>query len=282
MSDNQTVQDEGRPHKYFTMMLNMADDDLDPFEYRLLGHYVRRCGEDGLCYESIRETARITQMGINKVQKVRDTLMDKGYVKVVKPTLAEARRGATVKVTIIDRWAENIARYKKPAVSDEIQPDHEGVSNPIQPVSNPIQDNAGAVSNPIRKKKENQFKERGAPKAAKQPTGQDYSKHDACITAWSENAGRWLPLGYSMDECRRIASDLIDTYTPEQIAGCTKDQCLKFRKVDYLFRYLKDDLPGFVARQKQLEKQAEKEQAEQEQSEAWRKFYRTEILGRPA
>lgn len=34
-------------HRYFHQMLNMAEDELDPFEYRILGHYVRRAGHGG-------------------------------------------------------------------------------------------------------------------------------------------------------------------------------------------------------------------------------------------
>ena len=62
MTAGTKVTNEAPPGKYFTMLLNMADDDLDPFEYRLLGHYIRVCGagKDGSCFETTRTTAQKT------------------------------------------------------------------------------------------------------------------------------------------------------------------------------------------------------------------------------
>jgi len=94
-----TVEDNG---KYYHIMLNMADDDLDPYEYRLLGHYVRV----GKCWENTRTTAKKTQMSAGKVSMTRDTLHSKGYINV------EYRGKDTCLVTVIDRMAENVARYQ--------------------------------------------------------------------------------------------------------------------------------------------------------------------------
>jgi len=90
---------------YFHIMLNMADDELPPFEYRLLGHYIR-VGSD--CWEGIRTTSKKTQMSVGMVSKTRDELVRKGYISV------EYRdNNASCIVTVIDRMAENVARYQK-------------------------------------------------------------------------------------------------------------------------------------------------------------------------
>lgn len=148
----QRINNDAPAHKYFTTMLNMADDDLDPFQYRLLAHYVRVCGQDGkdVIDESVRETAKATQMSAVKVQKARDQLEAMGYLRVSKPTKAEARKGETVHIGIIDRWAENISRYAK-AVSKITQPADEAVSDLTQqPVSEITHDVSEAVLNLTR------------------------------------------------------------------------------------------------------------------------------------
>jgi hypothetical protein len=106
--------------------------------------------------ESIRETERITGMSKYLVQKTRDELATLGYITVVKPTPAEARKGQTVHVTLVDRWHENVSRYAK-GVSKLVQPPDEkrlAVSKLIQGVLNSIQVksnfNSLAVSKLIR------------------------------------------------------------------------------------------------------------------------------------
>lgn len=100
-------QNEGASGKYYHQMLNMADDDLGPFEYRLLGHYIRVCGaeEGGVCYQTVRTIAEITKMSIPKVIAARKELAKNGWIRV------EARANKTHNVTIVDRMAENVKRY---------------------------------------------------------------------------------------------------------------------------------------------------------------------------
>jgi len=105
----QSIENDGDSHKYFHQMLNMADDDLDPYEYRLLGHYIRV----GKCKQGLARIASITRMGKAKVIETRDRLEHKGYIANIKPTIEDARKGKTVHTTVIDRWSENIARYSK-------------------------------------------------------------------------------------------------------------------------------------------------------------------------
>lgn len=100
-------QNEGQPGKYYHLMLNMADDDLGSFEYRLLGHYIRVCGaeEGGVCYQTVRTIADITKMSIPKVIAARNELAKTGWIRV------EVRANKTHNVTIVDRMAENVRRY---------------------------------------------------------------------------------------------------------------------------------------------------------------------------
>lgn len=107
MSDDQTISNDSPMHKYFTMMLNMAEDDLDPYTYRLLAHYIRWTGHGGLFIEGIRTTAERCKMNARTIRKARDELAEKGYVKVVPPV----KKGGATQVFILDKWADNIQRY---------------------------------------------------------------------------------------------------------------------------------------------------------------------------
>jgi len=108
MTAGTKVTNEAPPGKYFTMLLNMADDDLDPFEYRLLGHYIRVCGagKDGSCFETTRTTAQKTRMSRTNIQKARDSLRKDGWIR-----FENGKSRQPLLITIVDRMAENVARY---------------------------------------------------------------------------------------------------------------------------------------------------------------------------
>ena len=89
--------------KYRTELPNLYDDaDLDPFEFRLLVHYVRV----GNCYEGVRTTARKCKMSHPVVIDKRRSLETKGFIrtKIIE-------EGGTVHIEVIDRWLENFCRY---------------------------------------------------------------------------------------------------------------------------------------------------------------------------
>lgn len=104
----QKVRDEGRENKYFHQLPNMADDDLDPYEYRLFGHYKRVCGEseEGECWESTRTTARRCRMSTGKVTSTRRSLQTKGYIRI-----QEAEADETLVIRLNDLMPTNVARY---------------------------------------------------------------------------------------------------------------------------------------------------------------------------
>lgn len=102
------VTDNAPFGKYFHVMLNMADDDLNPYQYRLLGHYRRVCGDNGACWESTRTTATKCKMSTGKVSSTRKELETTGYIHL------QYRDDDTCFITLVDRMAENIQRYCSP------------------------------------------------------------------------------------------------------------------------------------------------------------------------
>lgn len=114
------IRDEGMTDKYFHVMLNMADDELDPYEYRLLGHYRRVCGAQNTpCTESTRRTAERCKMSVGKVSETRQALAALGWIQL-------SEDGNRVTVTLVDRMSENVARYSDDKRSpDERSPDEQ-------------------------------------------------------------------------------------------------------------------------------------------------------------
>lgn len=115
-NETQVITTTGETGKYFHILLNMADDQLDPFEYRLYGHYVR-CARPGTSLrEGVETSARITQMSAAKVRAARAELAELGYILVEAPTPDEIKAGIGARVTVLDRMTENVMRYSYPPV----------------------------------------------------------------------------------------------------------------------------------------------------------------------
>lgn len=110
MSNKVGIENESG-NKYFHIMLNISDDDLDVYEYRLLGHYIRICNVygTGKCWESTRTTSTKCKMSVGKVSSTRIALEKKGYLKLVQPK--DNSKADTLMVLVVDKWADNIARY---------------------------------------------------------------------------------------------------------------------------------------------------------------------------
>lgn len=130
----QAITDRGDGRKYFTLIENMADDDLNPYQYRLLGHYKRVCGANGgQCTEGVRKTAARCKMSAPMVIKTRRELESMGWLAVqVRNKKTKAGKWVTsgLSITIKDRWAENIARYADPVKPHEhpVKPHDRGCS----------------------------------------------------------------------------------------------------------------------------------------------------------
>lgn len=196
MSEKQNITNEGPAHKYFHMMLNIADDDLDPFEYRLLGHFVRVTnGGETLCQEGIRTTAAVTRMSVNKVRAARVSLRMKGYIGLTEPSKEETQRGIPTVVKLLDRWADNIARYNKNPVSNSAQNKVEGVSNITQVKPEPVLNmTQGGVSNLTPKKNtEIEDKDISTPSGAADHPRHTTEEYNAAIkSVWPTDGTGWL------------------------------------------------------------------------------------------
>src|SRR5688572_30570676 len=125
VSQKQYIKDDTQG-RYYHQMLNMADDDLGPYEYRLLGHYIRV----GECWESVRTTAQITKMSVGMVVKTRKGLATLGYIQVEPHPKEE-----TYLVTVVDRMAENVARYSGQAAEKKRRSSGEQSKNTVHQVN---------------------------------------------------------------------------------------------------------------------------------------------------
>lgn len=106
MTEQNIFYDDSDLRKYRTELPNLADDDMDPFQYRLYAHYKRVCGANGgTCWESVRTTAKKCQMSPDKVTDARNWLEQNGWIETRK------EEQGTVHVTILDRWLDNMMRY---------------------------------------------------------------------------------------------------------------------------------------------------------------------------
>lgn len=216
----QAIRFENSPHKYFHMMLNMAEDDLDPFEYRLLGHYIRWAGHGGIEKEGIRETAKKTKMSVAKVRAARSGLASKGYVSVKESTVDDQKESKPTEVTVIDRWQENIARYTP--VSDLAR----GVSDLTHP---PVSDltpmkniNTEDSMSAAQTAKVIPLQKRSSRAANRPPKSYDDVSHKdrtLIIEAWCKNLLAAPTNAYKTDTNHEWAADIFRAgYTPEQVA----------------------------------------------------------------
>lgn len=106
---------------YFHIVLHIADDQLDPYEYRLLGHYIRV----GRCWESVRTTAEICQMSTMKVCETRDRLAEKGWIEIER----KGNTRITYLIRVVDRMAENVAIYTAKKRGKQCLPHKHSVSD---------------------------------------------------------------------------------------------------------------------------------------------------------
>ncbi|MFA5379241.1 MAG: hypothetical protein WC455_26025 [Dehalococcoidia bacterium] len=212
----QDVLDEyrnnGQIGKWFTSMLNMADDDLDPFEYRLLAHYVRVCGanNNGQCFQNIRTISKITRMSIPKITSTRNTLAEKGWISVRK------RSNDSVLVIVIDRMLENIQRYSDKNI------DHDKTSD--QYFDHDDQNIDLGDQYPAIKEEPIKKNQKEKPKDIPPTSGQKaVQSHIALIDAYWAALPGGKPYGASYSRFARKATIAVGNgATPEQVNGCTR------------------------------------------------------------
>ena len=90
--------------RWRTEIPNLYDDsDLDPYEFRLLVHYVRV----GNCYESTRTTAKKCHMSVGQVSEKRESLVRGGWI-----TTKEHAYG-TIAIGVADIWEKNFEHFSE-------------------------------------------------------------------------------------------------------------------------------------------------------------------------
>jgi len=152
MTEKQRITDDSDLKRYRTEIPNMADDEMDPFQYRLYAHYKRV----GTCTESVRTTAKKTRMSIGKVVETRDWLEQNGWI-----TVKEQADSPTLKIRVVDRWLENMTRYDKSvhdvnnrSSGEQKRSPHEHQRSPGEPKKEPIK------KEPIKKDSSDQKSQR--------------------------------------------------------------------------------------------------------------------------
>lgn len=140
----ETILNDGDSAKYFAQIMHMADDDLDPYQYRLYGHYLRVCGGSSRpCTQGVRKIAEITRMSVGKVTESRYQLATLGFI-----TIHTEEKYDGIAVTINDRWMENIQRYSKP---ESCSPDERSVHTMNTPCSPDELKNNLSLENNLKK-----------------------------------------------------------------------------------------------------------------------------------
>jgi DnaD/phage-associated family protein len=104
--DAQVIIDASDLRKYRTELPNLYDDsELTVYEFRLLAHYKRV----GKCTEGLETTSQKCRMSASQASETRQSLADKGFIRLEKVPMDQGRYRYNVQV--IDRWIENFARY---------------------------------------------------------------------------------------------------------------------------------------------------------------------------
>jgi len=146
--EQQVIIDKSDLRKYRTELPNLYDDaGLDPYQFRLLAHYVRV----GNCYESVRTTARKCGMSPAQVCAKRKELAEDGFIVVTDNDYG------TFNIEIVNKWAENFTKYSQSGVhhrNRRSSPEqkclpHEQGCSPPEPKKEPIK------KEPIKKKNRN-------------------------------------------------------------------------------------------------------------------------------
>jgi len=99
---------------YYCLMPNLADDELDLYEYRLYGHYRRVCGANNRrCAEKTRTTAECLGISVGMVSQARKRLEEKGYIRIHETKHPSFTR---VSVSLRDVWPRNMLKYSTMSV----------------------------------------------------------------------------------------------------------------------------------------------------------------------
>ena len=103
---------ERERRKWRIELPNIYDDELDPFQFRLLAHIVRR----GVLFEAVRTTAKCTKMSVGMVSKTKKRLLADGWIeRAIDPSTGR------VGVRAVDVWDKNYGRFSATVCSPHEQ-----------------------------------------------------------------------------------------------------------------------------------------------------------------
>jgi len=207
--EDQQIIDKSDLRKWRTELPNMYDDaDLDPYEFRLLVHYVRV----GTCWQNTRTTAKICHMSIGQVCNKRKSLASKGFINLTH------NEHGTFTIEIVNKWHENFATYSQ---REQCSP-HEQDVHPMNDECSPHE----TKKEPITKKEPT--KKTSAQKVAPtEPTAQYQFMQtigEVCMMDLALNAG----------QIGKIAKGLLKTgYTIEQVKAGYSGKLSWWYKTDW-------------------------------------------------
>lgn len=216
MKKNQNVQDGAGLRRYRTEIPNMADDELDPFQYRLYAHYKRVCGADGgECFEAVRTTAEKTRMSNEKVISTRQWLGDNGWIEL------EKRAKGTFRITIIDCWHKNTVRYSERSNRNTVRNSEQSTRTPLEIPNTPLEISNSTVRNSeqspleISNQRSNHYKNEPI---KNEPIKNNDHLPGFFLRSLIENAG-FVYLDKNFNE---VATRLEADYTTEQLIRATE------------------------------------------------------------
>jgi hypothetical protein len=104
--------------RFYTRIPNIVDDDkrLSVHDFRLYCHLRRVAGENGVCFQTTRTLAEVTNMSIGAIVKSKRNLLKLGYIRIER----QLWKGQICdQVTIANIWGENLAKYHNKSAQNE-------------------------------------------------------------------------------------------------------------------------------------------------------------------
>ena len=114
-----SIEDASNDHAYFSMIPNMLDDLLDPYQFRLYAHIKRVCGETGACWQSTSTLAERCKMSAGKVSKVKQELAEMGLIRIEEHNRPQGGLPYH-RIVILDIWQRNLEHCIRPSSQDEL------------------------------------------------------------------------------------------------------------------------------------------------------------------
>ena len=102
--------DNSRDRNYFTMVPNIVIDTSNVYAMSLYLAMKRIAGQNDTCWASIRTLAGHMSVSKSTVEKARDFLLDKGWIRKL-PKVAGKMGQLTDVYEIVDIWQENTTYY---------------------------------------------------------------------------------------------------------------------------------------------------------------------------